>query len=78
MGVYGPLIAGINLIILISSTVLIYLGSVLVHFYLLPSLGNNTVVFLSSVTSTLSVPQDKDRTVLIYLRQYSLAKSPGT
>ena len=78
MGVYGPLIAGINLIILISSTVLIYLGSVLVHFYLLPSLGNSTVLFLSSVTSTLSVPQDKDRTVLIYLRQYSLAKSPGT
>ena len=55
MGVYGPLIAGINLIILISSTVLIYLGSVLVHFYLLPSLGNSTVLFLSSVTSTLSV-----------------------
>jgi len=38
MGVYGPLIAGVNLVLLISSTVLIYLGSVLIHFYLLPNL----------------------------------------
>lgn len=39
MGVYGPAIAGVNLVLLISSTVLIYLGNVLITFYLLPTLN---------------------------------------
>ena len=39
MGVYGPAIAVVNLLLLISSTVLVYLGSVLTNFYLLPTIG---------------------------------------
>ena len=39
MGVYGPAIVLVNLLLLISSTVLIYLGSMLVNFYLLPTLS---------------------------------------
>jgi len=38
MGVYQPLLCGINLLLLCSSTALIYLGSILINFYLLPSL----------------------------------------
>jgi hypothetical protein len=38
MGVYQPLLCGLNLVLLCSSTALLYLGSVLVNFYLLPSL----------------------------------------
>lgn len=48
MGVYGPAIAGINLIILISSTVLIYFGNILINFYLIDSLD-----FVSSNFSAL-------------------------
>ncbi|XP_023331651.1 tetraspanin-3 [Eurytemora carolleeae] len=39
MGVYGPAIVGFNLLLLICSTVLIYLGSMLITFYLLPTLS---------------------------------------
>jgi len=38
MGVYGPAIAVVNLLLLVSSTVLVYLGSVLTNFYLLPTI----------------------------------------
>lgn len=39
MGVYQPLLCGINLILLCASTSLLYLGSILINFYLLPSLN---------------------------------------
>jgi len=38
MGVYQPLLWGLNLLLLCASTAMLYLGSVLVNFYLLPSL----------------------------------------
>ena len=44
MGVYGPAIAGVNLIILISSTVLIYFGNILINFYLIDTLGEIFII----------------------------------
>jgi len=38
MGAYQPLLWGLNLVLLCASTAMLYLGSVLVNFYLLPSL----------------------------------------
>ena len=38
MGAYQPLLWGLNLLLLCASTAMLYLGSVLVNFYLLPSL----------------------------------------
>jgi len=38
MGVYQPLICGLNLLLLFASTAMIYLGSILINFYLLPSM----------------------------------------
>lgn len=52
---YGPAIAGVNLILLISSTILIYLGSVLVNFYLLPTLDFVTSNFSSVPNLMLAV-----------------------
>ena len=38
MGVYQPLLWGLNVLLFCASTAMLYLGSVLVNFYLLPSL----------------------------------------
>ena len=38
MGVYQPLLWGLNVLLFCGSTAMLYLGSVLVNFYLLPSL----------------------------------------
>jgi len=38
MGVYQPIIAGLNVLLFCASTAMIYLGSVLVNFYLLPTM----------------------------------------
>jgi len=38
MGAYQPILWGLNLVLLCASTAMLYLGSVLVNFYLLPSL----------------------------------------
>lgn len=45
MGVYQPILCVLNLILLISSTAMLYLGSIMVNFYLLPSLSLVTVNF---------------------------------
>jgi len=39
MGAYLPILLALNLVLLISSTAMLYLGSILVNFYLLPSLS---------------------------------------
>jgi len=45
MGAYLPALCVINLFLLISSTALLYLGSILINFYLLPSLNLVTEIF---------------------------------
>jgi len=55
MGVYGPAIAGVNLLLLISSTVLIYLGNVLITFYLIPTLDIVSSTFSSAPNLMLAV-----------------------
>jgi len=53
MGVYGPALVVTNLILLITSTILIFLGSVLVHFYHLPTISFVNALF--SVVPNLMV-----------------------
>jgi len=38
MGVYGPAIVGLNLVVLLASIILLYFANVLISFYLLPTL----------------------------------------
>lgn len=45
MGVYGPALVVTNLILLVTSTILIFLGSVLVHFYHLPTISFVNALF---------------------------------
>jgi len=45
MGVYQPVLCVLNMVLLISSTAMLYLGSILVNFYLLPNLDLVTANF---------------------------------
>ena len=45
MGVYGPAIVGLNLVVLLASIILIYFANVLISFYLLPTLGTDIFVY---------------------------------
>ena len=45
MGVYGPAIVGLNLVVLLASIILLYFANVLISFYLLPTLGTDIIVY---------------------------------